>query len=63
MLSPLYRLRKIKEEEIAEDDQKLLELSKIVSGDEEKAAKIWENWGSQDSLAWEKVQEVYELHD
>ena len=46
MLSPLYRLRKVKEEEITEEDDCLLELSKLLSGSEEKAAEVWQNYFS-----------------
>ncbi len=60
MLSPLYRLRRVKEEELTEDDHNLLELRKVVSESEEKAAKIWENWCSDpgDCLSWEQVIDV-----
>ena len=61
MLSPLYRLRRVQEEEFTEMDEQLMKLSKMVSGSEEKAAKVWEKWNSapRDSLSWEKVLEVF----
>jgi len=61
MLSPLYRLRRVREEEFTETDEQLMKLSKMVSGSEEKAAKVWEKWNSApgDSLSWEKVLEVF----
>ena len=64
MLSPLYRLRKIKDDEMTEEDDKLLELSSIISGSEERAGKVWENWRSpvkDDILSWEQVLEVFKL--
>ena len=64
MLSPLYRLRKIKDEEMTEEDEKLLELSSLISGSEEKASKVWKNWHSligDDILSWEQVLEVFKL--
>ena len=63
MLSPLYRLRKVNDDEMTEEDAKLLELSSIISGSEEKAGKVWENWCSpagDDILSWEQVLEVFE---
>ena len=63
MLSPLYRLRKVNDDEMTEEDTKLLELSSIISGSEEKAGKVWENWRSpagDDILSWEQVLEVFE---
>lgn len=64
MLSPLYRLRKVRDDEMTEEDAKLLELSSIISGSEEKAGKVWENWSSpvgDDILSWEQVLEVFTL--
>ena len=59
MLSPLYRLRRVKEEELTEEDDCLLELSKLLSGSEERAAKVWERWTSAgEELAWEQVLDV-----
>ncbi|MCR4605346.1 MAG: hypothetical protein K5639_05030 [Eubacterium sp.] len=63
MLSPLYRLRKIRDDEMTEEDKKLRELSSIISGSEEKAGIVLENWRSpagDDILSWEQVLEVFE---
>ena len=64
MLSPLYRLRKVRDDEMTKEDGKLLELSSIISGSEEKAGKVWDNWRSpagDDILSWEQVLEVFAL--
>ena len=63
MLSPLYRLRRVRNEEMTEEDDKLLELSKAISGSEEKAETAWNRWhdASEEELNWEKVREVFEL--
>jgi hypothetical protein len=60
MLSPLYRLRRVKKEELTEEDDCLLELSEMLSGSEERAAKVWERWhsASGEGLVWEQVLEV-----
>ena len=62
MLSPLYRLRRVKEEELTEEDGCLLKMSKIISGSMEKATKVWHDWHSEsgDSLNWEQVLDVFE---
>ena len=44
MLSPLYRLKKVKPEEMTEDDDILIRLSNTLEKDEEKASKIWKMW-------------------
>ncbi len=44
MLSPLYRLRRVKPEEMTKEDEVLIHLSNILRNDEEKASKIWELW-------------------
>ena len=62
--SPLYRLRKVRDDEITKEDGKLLELSSIISGSEEKAGKVWGSWRSpegDDILSWEQVLEVFAL--
>lgn len=61
MLSPLYRLRKVKDEELTEDDNNLLELSKLIAGDEEKAAAIWRKWerNTSEDIKWEKVKRIF----
>lgn len=62
MLSPLYRLRKVGEDELTEDDNKLLSLSRMISGSEEKAGRVWKNWNDETGkgISWEKVLEVFE---
>ena len=59
MLSPLYRLRKIKGEELTEEDDNLVELSKIIGGSEGKAKKIFEDWKSSEPIGWEEVKELF----
>lgn len=44
MLSPLYRLKKVKEEELTEVDDCLLEMSKMISENEEKAYEVCKQW-------------------
>lgn len=62
MLSPLYRLRRLREEELTEEDDCLLELSKLLSGSEEKAAEVWNNWhsASGDGLNWTQVLDIFQ---
>ncbi len=61
MLSPLYRLRKVREDEFSADDHKLLDLSRMISGDENKAEAVWAAWGSESGrdVCWEKVLEIF----
>ena len=44
MLSPLYRIRKVRREEMTEEDDRLLKLSDFLSGKESRAAAVWEAW-------------------
>ncbi len=44
MLSPLYRIRRVRREEITEEDDRLLMLSAALSGEESGAAAVWEAW-------------------
>lgn len=63
MLSPLYRLRKIRDDEMTEEDDKLRKLSSMIAGSEEKASTVWNNWDLQGGdliLSWEQVEEVFE---
>lgn len=60
LLSPLYRLRKVKEEEYTKEDEKLLELSKIINGSEEKAMEVWNRWGCE-NRSWTDVAEVFDI--
>ena len=43
-LSPLYRIRRVREDELTEDDELLVRFSKELSGSEEKARAFWEAW-------------------
>ena len=40
-LSPLYRLRAVREEELTEDDEILIKISKELNADEEKGSAFW----------------------
>jgi len=40
-LSPLYRIRLVKEDELKKDDELLIRFSKELNGDEEKARAFW----------------------
>ncbi len=61
MLSPLYRLRRVGEDELTEEDDCLLELSQKINGSEKKASEVWNYWHSEldDSLKWEQVKDVF----
>ena len=43
-LSPLYRIRRVRDDELTEDDELLVRFSKELSGSEEKARAFWEAW-------------------
>ena len=43
-LSPLYRLRSVKADELSEEDELLLEVSAHLEGSEEKARLFWKAW-------------------
>lgn len=61
MLSPLYRLRKAKDAELSEEDEKFLELSGLIAGSEEKAKIIWNRWEDdlQEVLNWNSVINIF----
>lgn len=40
-LSPMYRIRLLKEDELKKDDELLIKISKELNGDEEKARAFW----------------------
>ena len=40
-MSPLYRLRAVREEELTEDDEILIKISKELNADEEKGSAFW----------------------
>ncbi|WP_035769928.1 hypothetical protein [Butyrivibrio sp. NC2002] len=44
MLSPLYKIRKVQEDEINDYTSRLFKLSKYISENEENAARIWNKW-------------------
>ena len=48
MLSPLYRLRLVHNDELSGDDELLLKISAMIAGDEEKAGKVWKEWINTD---------------
>ena len=58
MLSPLYRLRKVRESEYTKSDERLLQLSRILAGDKGRAEKVWEKWRGED-LRWEEVMDIF----
>ena len=43
-LSPLYRLRSVKADELSEEDGLLLKVSTYLEGSEEKARSFWKTW-------------------
>ena len=66
-LSPLYRLRSVREDELTEDDEILVKISKELNGDEEKGSKFWNvfHHGASEGVSaeevlktWEKVKEA-----
>ena len=59
MLSPLYRLRKVMDGELSEDDKELIEFSKMIAGSEEKSSEVWNRWGGYD-LSLENVKQLFD---
>lgn len=59
MLSPLYRLRKVRPEELSEEDKRLINLKRKVNGNEAFAKEIWNRWGCE-PLSYESVLTVFE---
>ena len=68
-LSPLYRIRKVREDELTKDDELLVRFSKELGGSEEKARAFWEAWNkrsgeekSEEEVVgiWEKIRETDE---
>ena len=64
-LSPLYRLRSVREDELTADDELLVKISRELNGDEEKGSAFWSEFvhsakygdSAEEVLkAWEKVQ-------
>ncbi len=62
MLSPLYRIRKVQQEEMTEEDDRLLKLSSFLSGVESRAAAVWEAWmkSPDGDKAFEEVESIFE---
>ena len=62
-LSPLYRLRSVGEDELAEEDELLVKVSKWISGDEERGAAFWNTWHENycDERTVEEVEEILRL--
>ena len=61
-LSPLYRLRMVKEDELSEDDELLIKISKELNGDEEKGSAFWDafNHGAMYGVSAEEVIKTWE---
>ena len=47
-LSPLYRLRTILPNEMTAEDEALLTIKALLSGNKEKAKEVWKLWGCED---------------
>ena len=61
-LSPLYRLRMVREDELSEDDELLIKISKELNGDEEKGSAFWDafNHGAMYGVSAEEVLKTWE---
>lgn len=61
-LSPLYRLRTVREDELSEDDELLIKISKELNGDEEKGSAFWDafNHGAMYGVSAEEVLKTWE---
>lgn len=59
-LSPLYRLRSVKQEEMTKDDEILVKVSEALNGDEEQGRLMWNTWHESGcgEMAAEKVMEI-----
>ncbi len=55
-LSPLYRIRRVREDELTKDDEMLVRFSKELGGDEEKARVFYDEWSKLSG--WEQSEEV-----
>lgn len=60
-LSPMYRIRLLKEDELKKDDELLIKISKELNGDEEKARAFWKAWNKTpgDEKSGEEVIELW----
>ena len=63
-LSPLYRIRLVKKDELKKDDELLIKFSKELGGDEDRARAFWKAWNKapgdeksdeEVSVLWEKL--------
>ena len=63
MLSPLYRIRKVRPNELTGEDEQLRHLGDILAGDEEKAKAVLEAWdrGKYGDKTYEEAVAVFEL--
>lgn len=60
-LSPLYRLRSVREDELTEDDKVLVRISKDLAGNEEKGFEFWKAFEDKtDGLSDEEVIEIWD---
>ena len=59
-LSPLYRIRMVKEDELKKDDELLIKISKELDGDEGKARAFWKAFNHNDGMDSEDVLEVWD---
>ena len=62
MLSPLYRIRKVRDDEMTPEDEKLLIFSRIINKDEEKAEAVYEAWNKMNDgseMTTEEVETVF----
>ncbi|SCW49766.1 hypothetical protein SAMN02910456_01448 [Ruminococcaceae bacterium YRB3002] len=60
-LSPLYRLRAVREDELTEDDKVLVRISKDLAGSEEKGFEFWRAFEAKtDGLSDEEVIEIWD---
>lgn len=61
-LSPLYRIRYIREDELTKNDELLIRFSKELNGDEEKASAFWDAF-RHESLDGVSVEDVMKAWD
>ena len=61
-LSPLYRLRSVKPEEMSKEDEILVKVSEALNGDEEQGRLMWNTWHESgcEGMTEQKVMEIVE---
>ena len=60
-LSPLYRLRSVRDDELTEDDKLLVRISKDLAGNEEKGYEFWKAFEHKaDGLSEDEVIEIWD---